>query len=45
MRVDACVACDRARDGQIKRDGCCATNAPLSLPLSLSHTHTHTQVN
>ena len=44
MRVDACVACDRARDGRIERDGCCVTDAPLSvslsLPLSLSHTHT-----
>ena len=36
--VDACVACDRARDGRIERDGCCVTDAPLSL----SHTHTHT---
>ena len=36
MRVDACVACDRARDGRIERDGCCVTDAPLSL----SHTHT-----
>ena len=34
MRVDACVACDRARDGRIERDGCCVTDAPLSL----SHT-------
>ena len=25
MRVDACVACDRARDGRIERDGCCVT--------------------
>ena len=33
MRVDACVACDRARDGRIERDGCCVTDAPLS------HTH------
>ena len=40
MRVDACVTCDRARDGRIERDGCCVTDAPLSL--SLSHTHTHT---
>ena len=38
MRVDACVTCDRARDGRIERDGCCVTDAPLSL--SLSHTHT-----
>ena len=38
MRVDACVACDRARDGRIERDGCCVTDAPLSLSL------THTQV-
>ena len=36
--VDACVACDRARDGRIERDGCCVTDAPLSL------SHTHTQV-
>ena len=41
VRVDACVACDRARDGRIERDGCCVTDAPLSLSL----THTHTQVN
>ena len=44
MRVDACVACDRARDGRIERDGCCVTDAPLSVSLSpslsLSHTHT-----
>ena len=46
VRVDACVACDRARDGRIKRDGCCVTDAPLSVSLSLSlspslsHTHT-----
>ena len=44
MGVDACVACDRARDGKIERDGCCVTDAPLSLSpslsLSLSHTHT-----
>ena len=39
MRVDAYVACDRARDGRIERDGCCVTDAPLSL------SHTHTQVN
>ena len=35
MCVDACVTCDRARDGRIERDGCCVTDAPLSL----SHTH------
>ena len=44
MRVDACVACDRARDEQIERDGCCVTDARLSVSLStslsLSHTHT-----
>jgi len=44
--VDPCVACDRARAVRIERDGCCVTDAPvsvsLSLPLSLSHTHTHT---
>ena len=46
MSVDACVACDRARDGRIERDGCCVTDAPLSvslspsISLSLSHTHT-----
>ncbi len=40
MCVDPCVTCDRARDGRIERDGCCVTDAPLSL--SLSHTHTHT---
>ena len=39
MRIDACVACDRARDGRIERDGCCVTDAPLSVSLS------HTQVN
>ena len=39
MRVDACVACDRARDGRIERDDCCVMDAPLSLSLSLSHTH------
>ena len=38
--VDPCVACDRARDGRIERDGCCVTDAPLSVSLSLSHTHT-----
>ena len=43
MRIDACVACDRARDERIERDGCCVTDAPLSLRLSLSLTHT--QVN
>ena len=48
MRVDACVTCDRARDGRIERDGCCVTDGPLSLSLflslspSLSLTHTHT---
>ena len=36
MRVDACVTCDRARDGEIERDGCYVTDAPLS------HTHTYT---
>ena len=40
MRVDACVTCDRARDGRIERDGCCVTDAPLSL----SHTHTEVQI-
>ena len=38
MRVDAYVACDRARDGRIERDGCCVMDAPLSV----SDTHTHT---
>lgn len=38
--LDACVTCDRARDGRIKRDGCCVMDAPLSH----THTHTHTQV-
>ena len=37
VRVDAYVACDRARNRRIERDGCCVTDAPLSL----SHTHTH----
>ena len=37
MHIDACVTCDRARDGRIERDGCCVTDAPLSL--SLTHTH------
>ena len=36
MCVDACVTCDCARDGRIERDGCCVTDAPLSL--------SHTQV-
>ena len=45
VHVDACVTCDRARDGRIERDGCCVTDAPLSLSLSLSLSHTHTQVN
>ena len=40
MRVDAYVACDRARDGRIERDGCCVTDAPLSVSLPPSHTHT-----
>ena len=48
MRVDACVACDRARDGRIERDGCCVTDAPLSVSvspsLSLTHTHRHKKV-
>ena len=34
--VDACVTCDRARDGRSERDGCCVTDDPLSL--SLAHT-------
>jgi hypothetical protein len=33
--LDACVTCDCVRDGRIERDGCCVTDAPLSL--------THTQ--
>ena len=45
MCVDACVACDRARDGRIERDGCCVTDAPLSVYLSPSLSLSHTQVN
>ena len=44
MRVDACVACDRARDRRIERDVCCVTDAPLSLSLSLSLAHTQVQI-
>ena len=36
--VDAYVACDRARDERIERDGCCVMDAPLSLSLPLTHT-------
>ena len=37
VRVDACVACGRARDGRIERD-------VVVLQMLLSLTHTHTQV-
>jgi len=42
VRVDACVTCDPGKDGRIKRDGFCVTDAHLSLSLSHTHIHTHT---